>query len=172
MSSRYLLLTSNTFLGIPHSFFPATGSPTPEKDYEAFRNIVMTPVSRGSKSIPVVLAGPSQSSPQEVTESMDRWTSMARAGVTNSPFLWIGPAATSPKSSGLSKDQELGDNVKELQDVFFSRTEARSRGMEVLGMYNATLKASSWDGHSYGESVSLLQAMMVSLFPFPRYVYI
>jgi hypothetical protein len=34
--------------------------------------------------------------------------------------------------------------------------------MEVLGMYNATLQAASWDGKRYGEKVAMMQAMMVS----------
>lgn len=168
MSSRPLLLTSDFFLGIPHSFIPATGSSSPEKDYEAFKNLVTSPGSGDSNPIPIVLAGPSPSSQSEVTEIMDKWTSIARAGATKAPFLWIGPTAASQKSSGFSMGQELEKNAKDQQDAFFTNSEARSRGMEVLGMYNATLKASSWDGHSYGERVSLVQAMMVSRFPFPR----
>lgn len=113
-----------------------------------------------SKSIPLVLARASSSSQQEVTETMDKWTSIAGAGVANTPLLWVGPTAASQGSSGFGMSQGLGNSAM--------NSEARSRGMEVLGMYNATLKASSWDGHSYGERVSLVQAMMVSFSPRPK----
>jgi hypothetical protein len=33
--------------------------------------------------------------------------------------------------------------------------------LEVLGMWNMTVQASSWDGRSYGARVGLVQAMMV-----------
>ncbi len=33
--------------------------------------------------------------------------------------------------------------------------------MDVLGMYNLTLQANSWDGSFYGLRVGLVQAMMV-----------
>lgn len=42
---------------------------------------------------------------------------------------------------------------------------AQSKGVDVLGMYNATLQAESWDGLRYGEDVALMQAMMVRSYP-------
>lgn len=33
--------------------------------------------------------------------------------------------------------------------------------VEVLGMWNMTVQASSWDGMRFGESVAIVQAMMV-----------
>lgn len=151
---HFLLLTDGS-LGTSHSFIPTANSPTD------FKNLVASSGSRGSKHIPVILAGPSTSSREAVTETMDKWTSIARAGGSKTPFLWVGPTAASQKSSGFGIDEGLG-NSKDVQDTFFSTSAAQSRGMEVLGMYNATLKASSWDGSSYGERVSLVQAMMVS----------
>lgn len=89
---------------------------------------------------------------------MDKWTALARAGIAETPLLWVGPTAAGHQTSGFDADNANGPH-----DILFSVSAARSRGMEVLGMYNATLKASSWDGSSYGERVSLVQAMMVGL---------
>lgn len=38
---------------------------------------------------------------------------------------------------------------------------ARENDIEVLGMWNMTVQASSWDGLHFDERVALTQAMMV-----------
>jgi hypothetical protein len=77
------------------------------------------------------------------------------------PFLWLGPAAAGHlRPPALILGQ--GNDALWHFNVEIGK-EARAREMEVLGMYNATLQASSWDGTRYGMKVALMQAMMVCI---------
>lgn len=103
---------------------------------------------------------------------MDEWLKLAETVSETSsrkvPFLWLGPVAAGhlkPPGQILSQ----GNNALWHYTVEMAK-EARSKGMETLGMYNLTLQAGSWDGSSYGEKVAMVQAMMVrfplsSLYP-------
>jgi hypothetical protein len=94
---------------------------------------------------------------------MDEWISLSDSLDRNLPFLWLGPAAAGHlKPPSLILGQ--GNNALWHFNVEMGK-EARAREMEVLGMYNATLQASSWDGTGYGLRVALIQAMMVCIFP-------
>lgn len=91
---------------------------------------------------------------------MDEWFTAAKASGRKMPFLWVGPTAAGPqKPAGLVTSQ--GNNALWHYTLDTSKA-AQSRNMEALGMYNATLQATSFDGSNYGEKVSLMQAMMVS----------
>jgi len=90
---------------------------------------------------------------------MDEWLAIADASNRNTPFLWVGPTAAGhlkPPGQILSQ----GNNALWHYTVEMGK-EAKSRGVDALGMYNFTLQASSWDGSEYGIRVGLVQAMMV-----------
>ena len=92
---------------------------------------------------------------------MDEWQTLAKTSGRSSPFLWIGPTAPGhqKKASGIDDFPAVWEYAIATADA------AHQRGMDVLGMYNATLQAVSWDdGVHYGEKVALMQAMMVSQF--------
>lgn len=92
---------------------------------------------------------------------MDEWLALADASQRNIPFLWVGPnAAGHLKPPGQILSQ--GNNALWHYTVEQLK-EAKARDLDALGMYNFTLQATSWDGSSYGQKVSLVQAMMVSL---------
>ncbi|GAA82291.1 similar to An02g04010 [Aspergillus luchuensis IFO 4308] len=97
-------------------------------------------------------------SPEELAEidPMDEWLTLAQASGRNTPFLWVGPTAP-----GLQKDSRDNIHASSWQYSQDTAQEARNRGLDALGMYNATLQADSWDGKHYGEKVALIQAMMV-----------
>lgn len=91
---------------------------------------------------------------------MDEWQTLAKTSGRSSPFLWVGPTAPGhqKKLSGIDDLPAVWEYAIATADA------AQERGMDVLGMYNATLQADSWDGVHYGEKVALMQAMMVSQF--------
>lgn len=91
---------------------------------------------------------------------MDEWQTLAKTGGRSSPFLWVGPTAPGhqKKPSGIDDLPAVWEYAIATADA------AQERGMDVLGMYNVTLQADSWDGVHYGEKVALMQAMMVSEF--------
>lgn len=98
---------------------------------------------------------------------MNELRALARYNKLLAPFLWVGPTApglkrgSSGSSSSRSGEQPDDDTVWSYSLV--SAGMARERSMDVLGMYNATVQAESFDGLFYGEEVALLQAMMVGL---------
>jgi hypothetical protein len=93
---------------------------------------------------------------------MDEWLALTKVNKQYTPLLWVGP--TAPGHEKLS-DTNIPANSAVWQYALDTTKAARSRGMEVLGMYNATLHAASWDGKHYGEKVAMMQAMMVSSRP-------
>ncbi|GKZ70081.1 hypothetical protein AnigIFM50267_005331 [Aspergillus niger] len=142
---------------IPHAFLATSSSPAPRGVIEKFRRMVARGVGR-NRPVPVILSLSLSTSYSLSTakSSMDEWLTLAQASGRNTPFLWVGPTAP-----GLQKD--LRDNIHASSWQYSQDTaqEARNRGLDALGMYNATLQADSWDGKHYGEKVALIQAMMV-----------
>ncbi|PWY71627.1 hypothetical protein BO70DRAFT_373511 [Aspergillus heteromorphus CBS 117.55] len=142
---------------VPHAFLPIAGSPAPKSAYERFRRIVTRAAGR-NKPVPVILSVSLSTSYSLSTakSSMDEWLTLVQSSGRNAPFLWVGPTAP-----GLQQDS--GDNIHATSWQYSqdSIQEAHTRGMEALGMYNATLQADSWDGKRYGEKVALMEAMMI-----------
>ncbi|PYH44258.1 uncharacterized protein BP01DRAFT_383748 [Aspergillus saccharolyticus JOP 1030-1] len=142
---------------VSHAFLPADGSTASKSTHDHFRRLTGRATDR-SKPVPVILSlslATSYSLPA-AQKSMDEWMSMAKATKHSTPFLWVGPTAP-----GLRKDAR--DNIYASSWQYSQETikEARARGMDALGVYNATLQADSWDGKHYGEQVALVQAMMI-----------
>lgn len=74
----------------------------------------------------------------------------------NTPMLWIGPTAAGHiEVKGRKGNQEIWDYDRKITRV------ALENDIEVLGMWNMTVQASSWDGIRFGERVAIVQAMMV-----------
>ncbi|KAJ9649361.1 hypothetical protein H2199_000136 [Coniosporium tulheliwenetii] len=112
------------------------------------------------KPIPIIHSlGPSSVSWSTAADSMDEWVALADASRRNTPMLWVGPTAAGHL---LPPDRIMGQGNNALWHYSVQTgKEAAKRGVEVLGMWNLTLQASSWDGVDYGEGVRLVQAMMI-----------
>ena len=137
-----------------------TGSPASEALHQRFTSLLAKDPD-SYKPVPVVhsLATSTSLSWTSAASSMDEWVSLADASLRNVPFLWVGPNAAGhlkPPSQILSE----GNNAIWHYTLEMAK-EARSRELDVLGMYNLTLQADSWDGSNYGLKVALVQAMMV-----------
>lgn len=69
------------------------------------------------------------------------------------PLLWLNPPAAGhlkPPGVILQQGNEaLWGFSKEMEK------QAKRKGWEVLGMWNATVQADSWDGSNYGENGSV-----------------
>ena len=113
------------------------------------------------KPLPVIhgLSHSTSYSPSTAQASMDEWLAMAKTTGRNTPFLWVGPTAPGHQKKP-AEENSLPSSV--WQYAVDTTQAAQSRDMDVLGMYNATLQAGSWDGTHFGEEVALTQAMMVS----------
>lgn len=145
---------------MPHFFLPVTSSPAPATVRKPLENLLSThPTSY--KPVPIIHSlSPSASvSWAAAADSMDEWFGIADASGRNTPVLWVGPQAAGYL---LPPDRIMRQGNNALWHYTMQTgKEAEKRGIEVLGMYNMTLQASSWDGASYGERVALVQAMMV-----------
>ena len=149
--------------GTPHSFLAISGSPSSDELHQTFNDIV-TRDHESYKPLPVIhsLSSSISLSWPSATSSMDEWLSIADAAARNSPFLWLGPTAAGHRQPpGLILEQ--GNNARWHFTLEMAK-EAMARQVETLGMFNATVQASSWDGNTYGLRVALMQAMMVSRF--------
>ncbi|KAF9893761.1 hypothetical protein FE257_009931 [Aspergillus nanangensis] len=142
---------------ISHDLLTVTSSPASKGMHEKFRQFV-TEAGGQSKAIAVIhsLSLSTSYSLSTAENSMDEWLALTRTAGRNTPFLWVGPTAP-----GLQKPS--GDNLhaSSWQYTLDASEAARSRGLDSLGMYNATLQVDSWDGRHYGEKVALMQAMMI-----------
>ncbi|KAL4918187.1 hypothetical protein BDW62DRAFT_217694 [Aspergillus aurantiobrunneus] len=141
----------------PHSFLSVTGSPAPSSAHKKFKSLLARP-SEEKKPIAVIqsLSRSTSYSLATATNSIDEWLTLAKTSAKRTPFLWIGPTAP-------GHQKPPGDNVHANSWQYTQETAqvAQSKGVDVLGMYNATLQAKSWDGMRHGEEVALMQAMMV-----------
>lgn len=151
---------TTTVLAIPHAFLPITGSPITKNAHEKFHRLLAQGTATGRKNLFPVIQGLSHStsySRSAAQASMDEWLAMAKTSGRNAPFLWVGPTAP-----GHQKKPVGNDDLPAVWQYAIDTTQvAQSKDIDVLGMYNATLQADSWDGTYYGEKVALMQAMMV-----------
>ncbi|KAE8384950.1 hypothetical protein BDV23DRAFT_165850 [Aspergillus alliaceus] len=144
-------------VSISHAFVTATSSPALKSAHERFRRLISRGSGRG-KPVPVIQSL-SLSTSYSLTiagNSMDEWLALAKSSKHDTPFLWIGPTAP-----GHQKPSENNVHASSWQYALDTSEAARARGMEALGVYNATLQADSRDGMHDGEKVALIQAMMV-----------
>ena len=156
--------------GTPHVFLPITTSPAPQDHHTALASILSKDPD-SYKPVPIIhsLSLSTGLSWPLATASMDEWITLADTSPRNVPFLWVGPnAAGHLKPPGQILSQ--GNNALWHYTVEMAK-EARVRELEIMGMYNLTLQAGSWDGSNYGMRVGLVQAMMVSLLFFFTSVY-
>ncbi|KAL4876057.1 hypothetical protein BJY04DRAFT_148436 [Aspergillus karnatakaensis] len=141
----------------PHMFLPITASPAPSSIHNKFKSLLARP-SKNKNPIAVIqsLSLSTSYSLETATNSIDEWLTLAKTNARTTTFLWIGP--TAPGHQNPPEDNVHATSWQYTQDT---AQVAQARGIDVLGMYNATLQAESWDGLRYGEKVALMQAMMV-----------
>jgi hypothetical protein len=85
------------------------------------------------------------------TKALDEWLALALAAERNVPILFLStPAIGSPES-----------NVATWQYHQRMSTIAKLKHVDILGLYNMTLQASTPDGAHFGERVALTEAMMI-----------
>ncbi|KAL2820327.1 hypothetical protein BJX63DRAFT_444606 [Aspergillus granulosus] len=141
----------------PHMFLSISGSPAPSNVHDKFKTL-LAPSSEKMKPIAVIhsLSQSISYSQTIATNSIDEWLTLAKTSARSTPFLWIGPTAPGHQSPpGANVHASSWQYTQETAQV------AQSRAIDVLGMYNATVQAESWDGQHYGERVALMQAMMI-----------
>ncbi|EXJ54774.1 hypothetical protein A1O7_10115 [Cladophialophora yegresii CBS 114405] len=141
----------------PHAFLHVTSSPAPASTIDKFKALAPREKKADYHPIPVIHAlSPSTVNAETAVSSLQEFLSLADQSHRKTPMLWLGPPASGhTEIRGRKGNQEIWDFDRQLRRV------AEDSDVEVLGMWNATVQANSWDGVRFGERVALTQAMMV-----------
>lgn len=87
---------------------------------------------------------------------MKKVIELADESERNTPILWVGPTAAGHIEL---KDRKGNQEIWQFDGAIAGL--AREHDVEVLGMWNLTAQATSWDGTRFGERVAITQAMMI-----------
>jgi hypothetical protein len=153
--------------GISHAFVDISGDSMLPSSRQTLNQILQKPRDN-KKAIAVIHSlGPSISyTPKSAAASMNELTEITKSTPNDVNLLWVGPpAAEYLKSQNVVDGQ---DNSVIWRYTLDTMNVAKRNGMDSLGLYNATVQMSNWDGSKEGEKGSLIQAMMVS---FTMYFY-
>lgn len=124
---------------------------------EKFKRLVPKAPRSRYRPIPIIYSvSPYTMSATDAGISLLKFMELADDSERNTPMLWIGPTAAGHiEVKGRKGNQEIWDFDRKMA------TTARDNDFEVLGMWNMTVQATSWDGMNFGEKVAITQAMMV-----------
>ena len=140
----------------PHAFLAIDKSPAPEEVVKSFKYLVPKAPPSHYRPIPIIHSLTLTNDQTLATASLSEFIGLADASERKTPMLWIGPpAAGHIEIKGRKGNQEIWHFAIEMAKV------AAGKDVEVLGMWNMTVQASSWDGLRFGERVAITQAMMV-----------
>lgn len=140
-----------------HAFLHAgSGTLTDETVHRLSKLIPRAPKSN-YRPIPIITSlSPSTFTPTNAQSLLLSTLRFADDTERTTPLLWIGPTAAGHIEVKSRKgNQEIWDFDRRMGQI------AVENDVEVLGMWNMTVQASSWDGMRFGESVAIVQAMMV-----------
>lgn len=103
-----------------------------------------------------------QSSNFDVTttsRALQEWLDLAIGAERNVPMLLLGPQAFCWNRSLATS----ADDINSARQHFYHGIAgiASEKYYELLSLFNLTLQASSIDGENFGESVALVEAMMI-----------
>ena len=163
-SSQLLPTDPNQYISnrIPTAYLPINpgdelGPPT----LKSLRSLIPHTPPSNYHPIPLITSlalfpsSPSSSTPL-ATRSLTSLLSFTDSTLRKTPMLWLGPTAP----GHLDTRREVGGPEVWRYADEMGRV-ARGKGVEVLGMWNLTVQADSWDGRRFGLRVALTQAMMV-----------
>lgn len=126
-------------------------------DMIQFKELVPKAPRSQYRPIPIVHSlSPSTFSKAEAEDGLKKVVQAADESERNTPMLWIGPTASGHvEIRGRKGNQEIWEFDRHMSQV------AGKVDVDVLGVWNLTVQASSWDGVRFGERVAIVQAMMV-----------
>lgn len=144
---------ANTSLGTPHAYIPVDTVPTSAQAVNAFKDLTYLKPNPWQPSPVIFSFGHASSFDIEMTmQALDEWLALALAAERNIPLLFLSPPAIGSPDSNVAVWQ------------FHQRMSiiAKEKHIDMLGLYNLTLQASSMDGgRHFGERVALVEAMII-----------
>ena len=142
---------------VRHAFLWTDSAQPSLPTIEKFNQIVSSASRNKYRPIPIIHSlRPSSASVNDATTSLVKFVELADDSGRNTPMLWIGPTAAGHiELKGRRGNQEIWDFDRKMAAI------AEENDIDVLGMWNMTVQATSWDGVRFGEKVAITQAMMV-----------
>lgn len=145
----------------PHAFLPISGSPFPPSTLKSLRTLIPSARPSNYHPIPIITSltppGPLPSTTL-ATQTLRHLLTFADSTSRKTPILWINPPA--PGHLDIRGNNRVGHS-----DLWTFSSEmervATEEDVELLGLWNMTVQASSWDGRRFGGKVAMVQAMMV-----------
>lgn len=122
-----------------------------------FRELIPRAPRSRYRPIPIIHSlSPATVSATDAAASLLEFTKLADDSGRNTPMLWTGPTVAGHiELKGRKGNQEIWDFDRSMAAV------ANENDIDVLGIWNLTVQATSWDGIRFGEKVAITQAMMV-----------
>lgn len=142
---------------VRHCFISTDTPQMSGSNIERFKQLTPKAPRSNYKPIPIVYSvGPTTASLLDARDSLKKIVELADESERNTPILWIGPTAAGHiELKGRKGNQEIWQFDHSMTDA------ATELDVEVLGMWNLTAQATSWDGMRFGEGVAITQAMMI-----------
>lgn len=142
---------------VRHAFLKSESDEVSTDVVEKFRELVPKSSRSRYRPIPIIHSlSPATISAADAETSLNNFVDLADESTRNTPMLWIGPTAAGHiELKDRKGNQEIWDFDRKMASV------AQEKDVDVLGMWNMTVQASSWDGMRFGEKVAITQAMMV-----------
>jgi len=142
---------------VKHAFIKTDNANLSPLAVETFKQLAPKAPRSRYRPIPIIHSlAPSTMTTTDAAASLLKFVELADESDRNTPMLWIGPtAAGHVELKGRKGNQEIWDFHRKMASV------AEDNDVEVLGMWNMTVQATSWDGMRFGEKVAITQAMMV-----------
>ncbi|KAG0652935.1 hypothetical protein D0Z07_0216 [Hyphodiscus hymeniophilus] len=138
---------------IPHAYIPVDTFPASPSSIAAFKDLTYQKPNPWQPSPVVFSFGHASSFDIEMsTSALDEWLALALAAERNIPVLFLSPPAIGTPES----------NTVVWQFHQRMSTVAKLKHVDVLGLYNLTLQATSMnEGRNFGGRVALAEAMMI-----------
>lgn len=141
----------------PHAYISFTDTPAPAIAISNFQSLTYQKPDPWRPSPVIMSLGRGFSLDTSTSlRSMDEWINLASGAQRNVPMLLVGPPAYGiSKVPGREGNMEIWNYQNEMNKV------AVERHIDVLGLWNLTVQASSSHGERYGAKVAMVEAMMV-----------
>ena len=140
----------------PHAFLAVDKSPSPPNIVQEFKSLALKAPPSHYRPIPIIHSLTLPNDQSLATASLSEFLALADSSERKTPMLWIGPPAAGHIAvKGRKGNQEIWRFATDMAET------AAAKDVEVLGMWNLTVQADSWDGQRFGERVAITQAMMV-----------
>jgi hypothetical protein len=148
---KFLLIRRS--LGIPHAYIPVDSVPASQESISDFKDLTYSKPNPWIPSPVIFSFGHAASFDIETTtQALDEWLALALAAERNIPLLFLSPPAIGTPES----------NIAAWQFHQVMSTITKQKHVDMLGLYNLTLQASSIEGGlHFGERVALVKAMMI-----------